>query len=129
MTLHTADQKGNDALTTYVEKRLQTSDVALFAPLPKAKLKTFQSLVKSKNNKVAKNDIIIKAKRGVFARMVFMAQHRRMNMQDVLKYPLGPLPWSIATPDGASAKTEKATLLHILHGKAEAVEAVPSSGV
>ena len=46
--LLTADQKGNDAFTTYVEKILQTSDVDLFAPLPKAKLKTFQNLVKCK---------------------------------------------------------------------------------
>ena len=61
--------------------------------------------------------------------MVVIAQHRRMNMQDVLKYPLGPLPWSIATPDGAPAKTGKATLLHILDGKAKAVEVVPSSSV
>ena len=35
------DQKGNDAFTTFVEKRLQTSDVDLFAPLSKAKLQTF----------------------------------------------------------------------------------------
>ena len=28
--------------------------------------------------------------RGLFARMVVIAQHRRMNMQDVLKYSLGP---------------------------------------
>ena len=36
--LLTAEQKSNDALTTFVEKRLQTSDVDLFAPLAKAKL-------------------------------------------------------------------------------------------
>ena len=52
-----------------------------------------------------------------------------MNMQDVLKYPLGPLPWSLATPDGTPAKTTKATLLHILEGKAEAVKEVPASAV
>ena len=103
--LLTADKKGNDAFTTFVEKRLQTSDVDLFAPLQKAKLQTFQNLVKSKKIKAAENDIIIKADRDLFIRMVVIAQHRRMNMQDVLKYPLGPLPWSIAIPDGAPAKT------------------------
>ena len=112
--LLTADQKGKDALTTLIERRPQASDVDLFAPLSKAKLQTFQNLVKSKKIKAAENDIIIKADRGLFARMVVIAQHRRMNMQDVLKYPLGLLPWSIATPDGAPAKIGKATLPHIL---------------
>ena len=45
--LLTADQKGNDAFTTFVEKKLQSSDVDLFAPLPKPKLQTFQNLVNS----------------------------------------------------------------------------------
>ena len=61
--LLTADQKDSDALTTFVEIRLQTIDVDLFAPLPKAKLQTFQNLVKSKKSKADENDIIIKADR------------------------------------------------------------------
>ena len=40
----------------------------------------------------------------MFARMVVIAQHRRMSMQDVLKNPYGPLPRSITTLDGAPAK-------------------------
>ena len=104
--LLTAKQKGNDVLTTFIEKGLQTGDVDLFAQLPNAELQTFQNLVMSKKTKAAESDIIvIKADRGVFNRMVVIAQHRRMSMQYVFKYPLGPLPWSIATPDGAPAET------------------------
>ena len=40
-----------------------------------------------------------------------------MNMQEVLTYPLGPLPWYIATADGTPTKTAKASLLHILELK------------
>ena len=47
-----------------------------------------------------------------------------MNMQEVLTYPLGPLPWYIATADGTPTKTAKAALLHILEGKAQHVEYV-----
>ena len=36
--LLTAEQKGNDVFTTFLEKRLQTSDVDLFAQLPNAEL-------------------------------------------------------------------------------------------
>ena len=52
-----------------------------------------------------------------------------MNMQEVLTYPLGPLPWYIATADGTSTKTAKAALLHILEGKAQRIEDVPGSVV
>ena len=52
-----------------------------------------------------------------------------MNMQEVLTYPLGPLPWYIATADGTPTKTAKAALLHILEGKAQHVEDVPGSAV
>ena len=51
-----------------------------------------------------------------------------MNMQ-VLTYPLGPLPWYIATADDTPTKTAKAALLHILEGKAQHVEDVPGSAV
>lgn len=61
--------------------------------------------------------------------MVVIAQHQQMNMHEVLKYPLGPLPWSLATPDGTPTQTAKATLLHILEEKAEPVEDVPASSV
>ena len=36
--LLTAEQEGNGAFTTFVEKRLQTSDVDMFTPLSEAKL-------------------------------------------------------------------------------------------
>ena len=42
--------------------------------------------------------------------MVVIAHHRQMNMQEVLTYPLGPLPWSLATADGEPTKTAKSAL-------------------
>ena len=62
-------------------------------------------MVMSKKTKAAESDIVIKADRGLFARMDVIAQHRRMSMQDVFKYPFGPLPWSISTSNGVPAKT------------------------
>ena len=47
----------------------------------------------------------------------------------MLTYTLGPLPWSLATADGAPTKTAKSALLHILEGKAQPVEDVPASAV
>ena len=54
--------------------------------------------------------------------MVVIAQHRRMNMKEVLQCPLGPLPWSLATPDGAPAKTTKVSLLQSLEKQVKPAE-------
>ena len=62
--------------------------------------------------------------------MVVIAHHRKKNMQEVLTYPLGPLPWwSVATADGTPTKATPCALLHILEGKTQPVENVPESAV
>ena len=38
-------------------------------------------------------------------------------MEKVLQYPLSPVPWALATPDGLPLKTNKATLLHKIEKK------------
>ena len=45
-------------------------------------------------------------------------------MQSVFKYPLGPLPWSLAEPIGTLKKTSKASLLHKLKGKVNPLESI-----
>ena len=37
-------------------------------------------------------------------------------MEKTLCYPLGPVPWSLATSDGKPVKTDKSKLLHYLEG-------------
>ena len=128
--LRTAEKKGNAAFVSFVEKRLKSNEIDyLYAPLPKSNLQTFGNLVKSRTAKSTATAVVVKADRGLFARMVVIAHHRQMNMQEVLTYPLGPLPWSLATADGAPTTTAKSALLHILEGKAQPVEDVPASAV
>ena len=128
--LRTAEKKGNAAFVSFVEKRLKSNEIDyLYAPLPKSNLQTFGNLVKSRTVKSTATAVFVNADRGLFARMVVIAHHRQMNMQGVLTYPLGPLPWSLATADGAPTKTAKSALLHILEGKAQPVEDVPASAV
>ena len=114
--LRTAEKKGNAAFVSFVEKRLK------YAPLSKSNLQTFGNLVKSMTVKSSATAVVVKADRGWFTRMVVIAHRRRMNMQEVLTYPL-------ATADGATTKTAKSALLHILEGKAQPVEDVPASAV
>ena len=128
--LRTAGKKGNAAFVSFVEKRLKSNEIDyLYGPLPKSNLQTFGNLVKSRTVKSTATAVVVKADRGVFARMVVIAHHRQMNMQEVLTYQLGPLPWSLATADGAPTKTAKSALLHILEEKAQPVKDVPASAV
>ena len=117
--LRTAEKKGNAAFVSFVEKRLKSNEIDyLYAPLSKSNLQTFGNLVNSMTVKSTATAVVVKADRGWFARMVVIAHHRQMNMQEVLTYPLGPLPWSLATADGAPTKTAKSALLHILEERA-----------
>ena len=45
-------------------------------------------------------------------------------MRSVFKFPLGPLPWSLAEPIGTLKRTSKAALLHKLEGPVETIENV-----
>ena len=127
--LLTTETKGNAAFVSFVEKRLKSNEIGSYAPLPKSNLQTFGNLVKPRTVKSTATAVVVKADRGVFARMVVIAQHRQMNMQEVLTYPLGPLPWYLATADGTPTKTAKSALLQILEGKVQPVEDVPASAV
>ena len=73
--------------------------------------------------------VVVKSGRCWFARMVVIAHYQQMNMQEVLTYTLGPLPWYLATAVGAPTNTAKSALLHMLEGKAQPVEDVPASAV
>ena len=45
------------------------------------------------------------ANRKLFGRLAVIAQSRLLNMQEVLQYTLGAVPWSLASLDGSLAKT------------------------
>lgn len=82
-----ANDIGEKAYRAFREQRLQSNPakVKFHDTITKAKLKTFTHL---------------KADRRLFAQMIVIAESRNLQMKEVLSHPLGPLPWSLATPDG-----------------------------
>ena len=111
--LTNAYQVGEDAYNEFKEERLQsdTSKIPFFTRLPRMKLKTFSTNSKTKTvDKAHWTVAVLRADRNLFAHMIIMAQSRQLQMQDVLKHPLGPLPWSLASCDGHLRKTSKAQL-------------------
>lgn len=77
-------------------------------------LKTFSDTRKIIRVKAKEKIVILRADRGLFAQMALVAQNRQLDMKTVLSYPLGPLPWSLAAPDGTPHKTSKSSLMNVL---------------
>lgn len=81
--------------------------------------------------KTSNKEIILRTDRRLFGNMVLIAQNRKLEMQDVFCYPLGPLPWALANADGTTKKTNKSALSKALENKVlpAEVSAQPSASI
>ena len=120
-----AKSKGKAALDEFVENRLSDKRImCIFDPIKKLKLSTFSSMNKIKTCKINSKMIPMKASKELFAKISLVAQIRSLDMRSVFKFPLGPLPWSLAEPIGTLKKKSKAALMHKLEGPVESIENV-----
>lgn len=58
--------------------------------------------------------VSIAATRNLFIQITIIAIAAKICLERLLEFPLSPMPWSMATPDGMPASTDKAQLLHLL---------------
>ena len=109
-----AHQKGLSAYSDFLVQRLSASRVkSFFDTIPKLKLKTFGSM-NTKRVHAKGKDVELKIDRDLFGKMAIIAQNRQLDMKEVMKFELGPFPWSLATCDGMLRKTNKASLANNL---------------
>ena len=117
--LLSADNRGKILHEAFVKERLIKKEKSFHEPIKKQKLKTFASLAKSVKvtgtDKKTKNVV---AQRNVFGQLILLALKYNISMEKVLSYPLGPIPWALATATGSPTKTDKAKLMHTLEGHA-----------
>ena len=118
-----AYDKGEEAMTAFIKKRLTTNEVPFYDPIPKLKLATFDSVTLAPV-KIGGREVMLKADRDLFARLLVVAQTRDMDLREVFRYSLGPIPWSLASADGSLCKTNKAKLLESLVKRVEPAEDV-----
>ena len=52
-------------------------------------------------------------------------QRRKIDLKEVFCYPLGPVPWSLASVTGGMVKTNKTTLMHKLERGITFADAIP----
>ena len=90
-----ASSKGEMALDSFITDHLETSTVPFFDPIPQIKLGNFSSKTLTKV-KASKTDIMLKADRAIFARLLVVAQTRSVDLLKLFTYSLGPIPWSLA---------------------------------
>ena len=56
-------------------------------------------------------EVIIRADCSLFGRLLIIRGKCGISMNEVLQYSLGPIAWSLATPDGSIFKSVKSKLL------------------
>lgn len=93
--------------------------------MSKVMLKTFKHMSKKVElRKRTANEIVLKADRALLAQMIVITEAWQLSVKEVLSHPLGPLPWSLAAPDGSLKKTAKSSLAKELQKDAPAVESL-----
>ena len=106
---------GNRAASDFVQSRLLSCTAKFHDRMKKMSLKTFQAMaVKCTMSCSKKKAVEVKAERNLLGRLVLLSQHREISLEHLFEYPLGPIPWALATADGALVKTNKAQLMHCI---------------
>ena len=119
---------GETAYKAFREKRLQSNPpkVKFHDTIIKANLTTFTHLNKRASVKAGQNqEVILRADRKLFAQMIVITESRNLQMREVLSHPLGPIPWSLATPDGLMRKTNKVPMAKELQKNVQAADSIP----
>ena len=125
--LLSAQTVGKKAYQEFQSDRLEKEPPGakdFYATLKKQKLKTFTNVV-TKKVQCKGNEVILRADRDLFARMIVIAQGRELDMRDVLSHPLGPIPWALANENGWLRKTDKARLMNSLGKTVPPAETIP----
>lgn len=92
---------GEKELVKFQQERLSTDNVSFYDAIKKLKLGTFSKLttkaVKIKSSgKIAQFSV----QSNIFGKIALIQQFRPLNLKEVFCYPLGPVPWSLATGSG-----------------------------
>ena len=126
--LLSVNYKGQEQFNEFVQKCLVEKEQSLHKPIKKTSLKTFQNCQKSVSVKTSKQQKVqIVAQRNIFGELLMLSTDHELDLQKVLAYPLSPIPWALATPDGLLTKTDKSVLMHKLESPAALADATSNT--
>ena len=106
-----------------LEAQTETGTVAIcegnyYDVILQCKVKTFSSMHKPKKTTVRRHTYVLTMSRDLFHKLTVMGDSREIDIDKVLSYTLGPLPYSVENQQGELSKTTKAQLQHELQGVA-----------
>ena len=109
------EQRGISAFNNFVQQRLMEKSVSFHSPMKKLSLKTFSyTHVKTKVQSTKIKTVQIAAQMNIFGQLLVLAREHDISLEKALTYPMSPVPWALANPDGLPVKTDKAKLVHML---------------
>ena len=109
-----ADKAGKEARDVFVTKQLE-SGKDFFQPVKRLKLNTLEDMNKKVKVTTSKNKIVQYKQQGNIAFQLFVKsqiQDIQLDLKELMKYPLTPVPYSISTADGFLVKTDKSKSFH-----------------
>ena len=125
-----APDKGEKAVKEFMDQRLLSKSVDIFAPIKALQLKTFSDQAKTKKKSAAGKDVILLADKKLFSRLLIIGQSKNIDLREILSYSLGTVYYPLASMDGSLAKTNKSALMDLLEAKGGdcLVDKIPANG-
>ncbi len=106
----------------FVDQRINTNQVNFWDPIRKLNIKTFFTMAKKKQLKMADEKVItVSADRDLFGRLIVAAKERDVDLKSVFTFELSSVPFALFHADATMRKTNKSFLLAELEKNGEAL--------
>lgn len=110
-----AEERGIQTIIDFSKNRIKDQVVGFYEPIKKLKSKTFASMFKATVREKVSEQKVIKADRKLLQRLFNAASSgRSVQISEVLKHELSPVPLSLANANGKMNPSSKADLLPLL---------------
>ena len=109
-----AEMLGENALVRFQQERLDSNEVDFFATLSRLSLGTFTKLLRKTVKMQNGKEVQFSAGSNIFGKISLIQQFRTLDLKEVFRFPLGPVPWSLAESNGSLNKTTKSALMRHL---------------